>query len=202
MRRVRVFVRLLRRDAFEPAWTLATDNASGVVHATSAVSTWAGPGHARTQLALPTFVEDGAVFAWLPGFRDPRWAVPDEVFISARTSRCVAGSTAPVRRRAAHLAGSAWLTRLSARPEDTVELVLFDGADRIQIGAADADAGTGGGQRAGADPAGVGGVVGGLVLAPVAARSADWRVRIEVDQDGSGGARRWVSIAARSPSNP
>ena len=120
--RVRVFVRLLRRDALEPAWTLAADNASGFVHATSAVSTWAGPGHARTQLPLPVFVEDRAVFGWLPGFRDPRWAVPDDVYdlaadvdLRARLDRASFGSDR------LHLAGSGWLAHLSARADDTVE---------------------------------------------------------------------------------
>jgi hypothetical protein len=184
--RIRVFVRLLRRDAFPPAWTLATDNASGVVHSTSAVSTWAGPGHIRTQLSLPTFIEDGAVFAWLPGFRDPRWSVPDEVFdlgadVEAR-SRLDRAVFADGRLA---LAGSAWLTRLSGRPDDRVQLVLSDGEDSIRVDAARVrtperveDSGPGLTQLAWT------GWTAAIELAELATRSANWRVRIEVDQDG------------------
>ena len=184
--RVRVFVRLLRRDAVEPAWTLAADNASGFVHATSAVSTWAGPGHARTQLPLPVFVDDRAVFAWLPGFRDPRWAVPDEVFdlaadveLGARLDRARFDSDR------LELAGSAWLTHLTTRPDDTVELVLIDGDDRVRVSATR--------NRTPERVADSGPALTALAwigwsaevdLGALPRRAANWRVRIEVAQNG------------------
>ena len=128
--RATVFVRLLRQGALEPAWMLAHDNASGVVRATRHVSTWAGGSTLRSRLPLPTLVDPGPdrlVHAWLPGFRDPRWSLPDELFdITDRVVlRGVLDEAVP-RDGALHLFGAAYLGLLTAGPDDAV-LIRFHG---------------------------------------------------------------------------
>jgi hypothetical protein len=184
--RIRVFVRLLRLGAVEPAWTLAADNASGFVQASSAVSTWAGPGHARTQLPLPVLIDDRAIFAWLPGLRDPRWSVPDAVYdIGADVESRARLDSGRFRADRLELAGSAWLTLLSARRDDTVELVLIDGDERVRVSARRARTPE---RVADSGPALTAlawvGFTAEVDLAALPNRMANWRVRIEVAQDG------------------
>lgn len=186
--RERIFIRLLRRDAFEPAWTLAGDNASGVVaRGTGGTSMWGGPTMARTQLALPTFVEGDAVHAWLPGFRDPRWAIPDDVFdLHADVTLAARLDRVRFDRDQLHLSGTAQLTWLEARPDDTVEIVLNEAeGTRIRVPATRTrtpeyveDVGPGltrtawTGWRVAVD------------LDALAQQPGNWRVRLEVAQDG------------------
>jgi hypothetical protein len=128
---VRVFVRLLRRGAFEPAWTLAHDNASGVVRPTRATSMWAGGSFLTSRLPLPTHLEDGRVYAWLPGFRDPRYGVPDEVY-AIDSDVILRGDVdlADLHGRTLRLHGTAYLGLLEAGPHGRVTLSLAgpDGA--------------------------------------------------------------------------
>jgi hypothetical protein len=130
--RVRVFVRLLRCDAFEPAWTLAADNASGVFESASTISTWTGARRSRHRLPLPTLVDGASVFAWLPGFRDPRWAVPDAVYdISSDVKIRSALDRAVFRDDQLQLAGAAWLRPFDARRDDAVTVVAIAGDRRV-----------------------------------------------------------------------
>jgi hypothetical protein len=121
--RVRVFIRLLRREAFEPAWTLAHDNASGVVRPTRAASMWAGGSFFTSRLPLPTLAEDGQVYAWLPGFRDPRYDVPDEVYAIDREV-VLRGEleVALLHGRELRLFGIAYLGQLEAGAQDRVSI--------------------------------------------------------------------------------
>lgn len=123
--RVRVFVRLLRRDTLEPAWMLAQDDASGVVRPSKAASTWAGGSRLGSALPLPTHVEGGHVYAWLPGFRDPRWGVPDEVFdISGDVVLRGELDEAILVGGRLELYGSAYLGLLAAGPDDEITIAL------------------------------------------------------------------------------
>jgi poly(ribitol-phosphate) beta-N-acetylglucosaminyltransferase len=131
--RVRTLIRLLRRDALEPAWVLAEDNAAGVVRPTRAQSMWAGGSFASPRLPLPTVVDDdGRAYAWLPGFRDPRWGVPDDVYnidneVVLRSSLDVV----LLRRGELRLSGGGYLGLLETSAQDSVVVVLNgpDGAE-------------------------------------------------------------------------
>lgn len=127
--RVRVFVRLLRRGAVEPAWTLAHDNASGVIRPTRATSMWAGGSFLTSRLPLPTHLENGRVYAWLPGFRDPRYGVPDDVYaIDADVVQRGDLDLVQLRGRSLRLYGTAYLGLLEATPHGRVAL-SFEGPD-------------------------------------------------------------------------
>ncbi|MGI8882463.1 MAG: hypothetical protein ACR2KJ_18535 [Jatrophihabitans sp.] len=127
--RVRVFVRLLRAGALPPAWTLAADNGSGTVQQRVDFSTSSGA--ARTSLQLPLFmlVDGGRAYGWLPGFRDPRWGVPDSVFdVSADVVLRSSLDEARIAGDRLVLSGWAYLTLLATSAEDTVA-VAFDNPD-------------------------------------------------------------------------
>lgn len=120
-----VLIALLRHGALEPAWTLAEDNASGVVRARARGITWAGGPQSHIRLPVPTLADGPRVYAWLPGFRDPRWQVPDSLYdITDRVEPRVTLSRLTVRSRHLDVAGAAWLTELTARRDDVVTVVL------------------------------------------------------------------------------
>lgn len=133
--RHRVFVALLRARALEPAWTLAHDNGSGTVRQEVAFSTSSGAVRTSVRLPLVTLVEGERVYAWLPGFRDPRWNVPDEVYdITGDIEVRAALDQVRVEGGRMLLAGSAYLTQLPASADDTVAAVFTDaGGRRVQV---------------------------------------------------------------------
>ena len=134
--RLRVFVRLLRRDALEPAWTLAGDNASGVVaQATSGVSMWAGPTMVRHAAAAADLIENGAaVFAWLPGFRDPRCDVPDDVYdLAADVGLYLRLDRARFDADRLALSGVAWITPFDAGEDDVVTVRLEADGRQVRV---------------------------------------------------------------------
>jgi hypothetical protein len=185
--RVRVFVRLLRRGAYEPAWTLAHDNASGVVRPTRATSMWAGGSFLTSRLPLPTHLEDGRVYAWLPGFRDPRYGVPDDVY-AIDSDVVLRGDVdlAELRGPSLRLYGTAYLGLLDARPQGRVALALAgpDGAahrvdaarvrrpDHVKPSGPDLTRLAWAGWHAEFD------------LAPLLAVPGTWRINVEVDEQG------------------
>ncbi|MGI8761735.1 MAG: hypothetical protein ACR2LF_10680 [Jatrophihabitantaceae bacterium] len=123
--RVRVLVRLLRRDAVAAAWALAQENASGVVEQRSAQSTLSGAARTSVRLPLLTLVEGNRVYAWLPGFRDPHWPVPDEVYdLTADVAARCGLDLARLRGEHVQLGGWAHLTVLAARADDAVSVAL------------------------------------------------------------------------------
>lgn len=131
--RERVFVRLLRAGALEPAWTLAEDNSAGVVRAARPGMRWAGGNETHMALPLPSLVEGGAVYAWLPGFRDPRWGVPDSVYdMTTAIQLRVILEQVSLERGRIRVGGSAHFGLLEARADDDVMVVLRapDGEER------------------------------------------------------------------------
>jgi hypothetical protein len=185
--RERVLTTLLRRGAVEPARMLALDNASGVLRPSKPVSAWAGASTLSSRLPLPTLAEGGHVYAWLPGFRDPRWDLPEEVYrIDADVVARGALEQATVAAGHLTLYGTAWLSHLTASPDDEI-VVLFDGPDGAAHRA-----------RAGrtrrpelVKPRGPeltrlawGGWHARVPLEPLAAVPGTWRTRIRIEEQG------------------
>lgn len=186
--RLRVFVRLLRVGALEPAWTLAHDNASGVVRPSRATSMWAGGSFLNSRLPLPTRVVDGRVYAWLPGFRDPRWNVPDEVYdIDADVVLRNQLEVVTVSGTSLRLVGSGYLGLLETSPDDRVSVELLGPAgaresipaqrvrrsDDVRLSGPELTRLAWSGWTATID------------LAPVLAVPGSWRVNLEVVQQGA-----------------
>ncbi len=123
--RERAFIRLLRAGAVEPAWTLAEDDSAGVVSSSRAGMKWAGGPETSVVLPLPTLAESGRVYAWLPGFRDPRWGLPDSVYDVTDSVRLrVTLEQLSLESGRLELAGSAYFTVVVARADDDVTVVL------------------------------------------------------------------------------
>jgi hypothetical protein len=123
--RVRVFVSLLRAGALEPAWTLAGDNGAGTVAQEVGFSTWAGAARTSFELPLVPVIEGQRAYAWLPGFRDPRWQVPDDVYdITADIELRCTIDYASLRGDALLLAGTAQLTQLPSSQEEEATLLV------------------------------------------------------------------------------
>lgn len=135
--RARVFVRLLRHDALESARTLAADSAVGTVRTGRAELRWAGGRAATSALPLPIQLDGERVFVWLPGFRDPRAQVPDDIYDVSRNVQ-VRGRLHRIRWGAdgLELAGSAYLRVVGAAASDvvTVAAVHADGT-RVEVAA-------------------------------------------------------------------
>lgn len=123
--RIRVFFRLVQGGFFEPARQLAADNAVGVVAPRTRSFRWAGGKGAPRKLPLPTVICDGKVFAFLPGFRDPRWSVPNDIY-DVSESAWLRGTLQFMQVDGTEwvLAGSAYVTLLAADPADQVELMV------------------------------------------------------------------------------
>lgn len=123
--RAAVVVRLLQAGAYDAAWLVVQDNAVGVVDDTMRTSTSSGARVTSQRLPLAARVEPPEVFAWLPGFRDPRYDAPDDAY------RMTDAVTASVRLDEAWwdgtvlvLAGRATLRHLATGPNDEVTVVL------------------------------------------------------------------------------
>jgi hypothetical protein len=78
--RQRTVYRLLRTGAVMAAWEVLIDNGTGVVEEGYDASTATGAARTSPRLPLLTRIEAGTVYAELPGFRDPRYAVPDDCY--------------------------------------------------------------------------------------------------------------------------
>lgn len=88
--------------------------------------------HRVTRQPLFTMVRDGAVFAWLPGFDDPRVDAPDAAYdISDLVTARGALDDVQLTDGRLVLGGHAYLRHLEARTDDRVSIVLHrpDGAD-------------------------------------------------------------------------
>lgn len=130
--RVRVFVRLLRHGALGPAWSLAEENSAGRVLPSTASSTYSGSRRTAVALPLVPVYDGGRVYAWLPGFRDPRWALPDDVYdISDQVGLSATLDSARIVAGRLQLDGYAYLTQLTALADDRLEVSLRreDGAE-------------------------------------------------------------------------
>jgi hypothetical protein len=128
--RARVVMRLLRAQAFDAAWLVLQDNAVGVVEEAQRTSTSSGAPLTAWRLPLITKVEPPLVFAWLPGFRDPRFAAPDDAYdITDTVTAAVELEELWWDRGRLVLAGSAYLRQLPTDAGDGVDLVLRHGGD-------------------------------------------------------------------------
>lgn len=128
--RARVAIRLLRTKAFHATWAVLADNATGFVSRTFNASTSSGADRAEWPLPLLTSVEPPYVFADLPGFRDPRYGVPDELYEvgAAMKLRCHVDEVAAGRHPV--LSGWAALDLLTTDPDEAVAIVATqDGHD-------------------------------------------------------------------------
>ncbi len=185
--RLRVLIGLLRRYALEPAWLLAYDNASGRVRPSRVTATWAGGTFLSTALPLPTHVENGHVFAWLPGFRDPRWGVPDEVYAmdGAVTLRHRLDQVL-VQDGTLHLAGIGYLSELPTGPDDLVTVPFTGpaGAQRPVPAARGRRPDLVSSQQPELTRLAWGGWYAALPLAPFASAPGEWRASIEVSASG------------------
>ncbi|MGN6474425.1 MAG: hypothetical protein ACTHK4_12365 [Mycobacteriales bacterium] len=121
--RTRVAMRLLRAGAQHAAWAVATDNATGFVARSLGASTSSGADRTDWPLPLLTAVEPPRVFADLPGFRDPRYAVADELYEigAALKLRCHVDEVADGRNPV--LSGWAALDVLTTEPDEAVAIV-------------------------------------------------------------------------------
>jgi hypothetical protein len=104
----------------------------GVVENVFDASTATGQPRSAGRLPLVTRIEPPSVFAELPGFRDPRFGVPDHCYDISGVIRLkhqldevhLAGSTMT-------LGGWAALDVLATSPDEDVRLILTDGGTEI-----------------------------------------------------------------------
>lgn len=135
--RAAVAMRLLHAGAYDAAWAVILDNAVGVVEQTLRTSTSSGARRTAEPLPLATLVEPPEAYAWLPGFRDPRYKAPDAAY------RITDSVTASVRLDEAWwdgtvlvLAGLASMRHLVASADDDMTIVLRrDEQHQVSIGA-------------------------------------------------------------------
>lgn len=133
-----VALRLLAAGEIDAAWAVLQDNAVGNIDEDFHANTSAGARRTAWRLPLQTCVDPPSVFAWLPGFRDPRYDAPESAYDIT--------DLVTVRARldelrwdgdVLELAGSAYLRHLPASSDDVVEveLVHADGGPPVVIGA-------------------------------------------------------------------
>jgi hypothetical protein len=122
--RPRTVFRLLRAGQPVAAWHVLAENAVGVVDRAFAAATATGAARASSRLPLLTRVEAPMVFAELPGFRDPRYAAPDECYdLTDRIALRLRVEEIDVGATAVSLGGWAALDLLTTGPGEAVTLV-------------------------------------------------------------------------------
>lgn len=121
--RQRVAIRLLRAAALSAAWAVVLDNATGFVARSFRASTSSGADRTEWPLPLLTAIEAPNVFAELPGFRDPRFGLADELFEvgAGMKLRCHVDEVVAGRRPV--LGGWAALDLLTTDAEESVAVV-------------------------------------------------------------------------------
>jgi hypothetical protein len=121
----RTAVRLVRAGCLDAAWAALCEAAIGVVADPFRAATATGAGRATGRRPLRALLEPPAVYARLPGFRDPRFAAPDSCYEIADTVklRHEVDEVAVIDGRLM-LAGWAALDIVDASPDETVRLVL------------------------------------------------------------------------------
>lgn len=135
--RERVAIRLLRAGAIDAAWAVLQDNGVGVTTEELRANTSAGAPRTAWRLPLSTCIEPPSVFAWLPGFRDPRFDAPDDAYdITDLVTAAVRLDEMWWDGPRLVLAGTAYLRHLPADPTDEVSVVLRhpDGAEFVVPG--------------------------------------------------------------------
>jgi hypothetical protein len=132
--RPRTVYRLLRARATEAAWAVLLDNATGVVAEPFDASTATGAARTSWRLPLLTRLEPPNVFAELAGFRDPRYAAPDECYDITATIR-LKHHLDEVHLDGTTLGFGGWaaLDVLTTEPSERVRLILATEQDEIVI---------------------------------------------------------------------
>jgi hypothetical protein len=130
--RPRVVMRLLRADALAAAWLVLMDNATGSVRRDFRASTSSGADRTEWALPLLTTVEPPHVYAELPAFRDPRYALPDELFEigGAIKLRCHVDEVAAGRRPI--ISGWAALDHVTTQADEVVALVAAQDGHEVR----------------------------------------------------------------------
>jgi hypothetical protein len=184
--RPRTAYRLLRAETWAVAWQVLADNAVGLVDEQFDASTATGQPRTTGRLPLLTRIEPPLIFAELPGFRDPRYDVPDSCYDISASVRLkhhldeidVAGSVMT-------LAGWAAFDVLATDPRDAVRLILTDADAEIsvvgrRVRRADLVSGRGEAltRRAWA------GWSAAIDLDDPRLRSGDWELAVEIGHDG------------------
>jgi hypothetical protein len=129
-----VALRLVHAHAYEAAWLVLRDNATGVVAEQFGQSTSSGAARTAPRLPLTTRIEPPCVYAWLPGFRDPRLDAPDSAYdITALATPRVRLDELWWDGPRLVLAGIAYLRHLTATPDDEIELRCARGDAAVQV---------------------------------------------------------------------
>jgi hypothetical protein len=178
--------RLLRAGSMSAAWEVLADNATGVV--TEPFDSATATGAARTAWRLPllTRIEDGRVYAELPGFRDPRYDAPDECYdITTAVGLKHHLDEITLTGNVLGLGGWAALDVLTASPDEQVSVIAASRGDEVAVPArrvrrADLVAGTGDGLTRRA----WGGWSAELDLTDLQLRPGAWGLAVQVDHDG------------------
>jgi hypothetical protein len=121
--RARVVLRLLRSGAAEAAWAVLIDNATGVVPRTFRAGTSSGAERTEWVLPLLTAIEPPHIYADLPGFRDPRYAVPDAAYEIGDAIRLRSQVDEVVAGPRPLLSGWAALDLLQTRSDEAVAII-------------------------------------------------------------------------------
>jgi hypothetical protein len=134
-----VALRLVAAAAYDAAWQVLRDNAVGVVDEDFDVATSSGARRTSWRLPLTTLVEPPTVFAWLPGFRDPRYDAPESAYdVTDRVTLAMHLDEMWWDGPKLTLAGSAFLRHVptSERDEVRVEFAHADGRRSATFAAA------------------------------------------------------------------
>jgi hypothetical protein len=127
--RPRTVFRLLRAGQPAAAWEVLGENAVGVVDQVFTAATATGATRAVSRLPVLSRIEAPTAFAELPGFRDPRFAVPDECYdITDMIGLRHGLDEIYLEATTVSLGGWAVLDQLPTDPDETVTVVA-SGAD-------------------------------------------------------------------------
>jgi hypothetical protein len=186
--RPRTVFRLLRAGFPAAAWEVLVDNGTGLVDEPYDASTATGTARTSPRLPLLTAIESGVVYAQLPGFRDPRYAAPDDCYDVTSAVRLKHQlEEVLIDKTTMTLSGWAALDLLTTGPNERVDLVLTASSGQSElvtsarrVRRADLVSGRNEGLRRRAW-AGWSSVVN---LTDPRLAAGDWAVWIQVDHDG------------------
>lgn len=125
-----VVANLLADGHLTVAWEVVQDYAAGLIQRPFHGATSAGSRRSAVPAPAFTFTEGTRAFAWLTGFRDPRYLVPDDCYdISALVEPEVRLDEIAVHEGRLAVSGSARWRHLSPSPADEVLVALSPGTD-------------------------------------------------------------------------
>lgn len=128
--RARVMFRLLEAGAFEAAWLVCETSAAGLVFEPTTATTSSGAPRARPRFPLVVHVEAPKVYAWLPGFRDPRYDAPESCYdISSLVKLRARVDVVRIERSTMVVGGSASLSLVMPDANERVRLIARSDED-------------------------------------------------------------------------